>query len=164
MLIAADRVRVLGDAPAPPPSPSLRTTIPSTLTCVAPWSPSTSTTDSFVVHVNDHTRTIFIGNDTDLIQGDTQENFPLQPGDRVTVSGVLHADGTVVADTVILGRSPDAAGRDGSGPQELLGRIIGEGSRDITIRVASSDREVKSPCSPATFPSPVTAIRFPWMI
>ena len=99
--------------------------------------------DSFVVHVNDHTRTIFLDNDTDLIQGDAQENFPLQPGDRVTVSGVLHSDGTVRADTIILGRSGNGDRRDVAGSQELVGRIIAQGRRDFTVRVSSSDRDVK---------------------
>ena len=112
-VIVADRVRVLHDAAAPalpaPPAPSdgqtqhidLRGTVESI----------NKHDDSFVVRVNDHTRTIFLDTTTDLIKGNTQEDYPLRPGDRVTVSGSLHDDGTVVADTVILGRSQDDAGR-----------------------------------------------------
>jgi hypothetical protein len=98
---------------------------------------------SFIVHINDHTRTIFVDDSTDFSDdgqspsGD-DDSLPVQAGDRVTVGGVMRPDGTVVADTVQ---------DDGATPADaaLIGRVVTPSSRystrDIKIRV-STDRDV----------------------
>ena len=146
-IVQADRVRILRDqnTPLEVPAPSspddtdsinLRGTVESVDQRRA----------SFVVHINQHTRTVFLDDTTTLPQASPEDSdrVPLHPGDRVTVSGVLRADGTVVADTVSLGQ-PAKSDRREITPRDIEGRVTSRSSRytnrDLKIRL-SSGREV----------------------
>lgn len=53
---------------------------------------------SFVVRVQTHMRIVYVTPDTDIRElGSTPKNFPVQPGQRVTVGGSLQPNGTVLA-------------------------------------------------------------------
>lgn len=104
----------------------------------------------FIVRVRDHTRTIYLNDQTDLQDvdfGGSGERIPVHPGDRVYVSGLLRRDGTVLASSV-RGLAPPA--RYGSTTFQRLGGVLTGPitmessrymSRDIKIR-AAADREV----------------------
>ena len=100
----------------------------------------------FVVRVRDHTRTIYLADETDLSGMALRDldRFPVKPGDRVTVWGRLQPDGGVLAGAVSKTITPPAALPH---PDRILfGKIISTSnrftSRDIKIRLAD-DREVK---------------------
>jgi hypothetical protein len=145
-IIEADQVRVLAlsGRPTTPANPSdadnsinLRGTV--------------ATVDdrrgSMTVHINTHERVVFLNDYTDIrgVGRPPDDEFPFRPGDRVTVSGVLRDDGTVLADQVSLVRSVDEGGSDRNA-RSLTGRVSDRSnryySRDIKIRV-SPDHEVK---------------------
>ena len=146
-IIEADRVRVLSLPGDPPPSDapaardgdgiSLRGTVKSV----------DQRRGSFVVHINDHTRTVFVDDSTRLtpLDADSPDRIPARPGDRATVTGVLRSDGTVMADTVSVDHPADAA-QDVGAHDEVVGRVSQpsdpDSPRDIKIRV-SKDREVR---------------------
>ena len=100
----------------------------------------------FVVRVRDHTRTIYLADDTDLSGMALRDTgrFPVKPGDRVTVWGRLQPDGGVLAGAVSRAITPPAALPH---PDRILfGKITSTSNRftgrDIKIRLAD-DREVK---------------------
>jgi hypothetical protein len=116
-----------------------------------------------VVHVRDHARTVKIDHHTDLtdIPSPDDDHIGLHPGDRVTVNGMLHADGTVLADAVSLSPNIDAArvnpdagykvretapsGGDVENDHQIVGRVSHESdkllSRDIKVQL-EPDREI----------------------
>jgi hypothetical protein len=117
-----------------------------------------------VVHVRDHARTVRIDHHTDLtdIPSPDDDHIGLHPGDRVTVSGMLHGDGTVTADAVSLSQNIDAArtnpdagykvreqGASGgdvdNNDHQIVGRVSHESdrllSRDIKVQL-EPDREI----------------------
>lgn len=62
-----------------------------------------NTHDRFVVRVRDHTRTVYVNDQTDLEDldyGGSGDQIPLHSGDRVTVAGTFRTDGTVLASSV----------------------------------------------------------------
>lgn len=149
-IIQANRVRVLSRAAAParplPPVSTGDDTSDGIDLCGTVESVDQSRR-SFVVHINDHSRTVFLDDTTDLPQTDHDgsDRVPLHRGDRVTVTGILRPDGTVLADRVRLGRPGDTDRRSGSDARQLVGRVTQtsgrDTSRDITVRVAS-DQEM----------------------
>jgi hypothetical protein len=101
-----------------------------------------------VVHVNDHSRTIHVDDRTDLsgIPSPDDAHIGVQPGDRVTVSGTLLADGDVTAQVVNLNDSAQSADTgDSNNAHELVGTVVLESNkymtRDITVMI-DPDHEV----------------------
>lgn len=104
----------------------------------------------FVVRINGRQRTVFVNEDTDFrnLDSDPDNRVPLRPGDRITVSGALREDGAVDATRVALDRP--ASDRDDNpylSERQITGRVSAKSapylSRDIKIRLDGSDREVK---------------------
>lgn len=99
---------------------------------------------SFVVQVNNHTRTVFLDDRTKLddFNNANTDQLPFQAGDRVSVVGKLAQDGTVDASLISPRILDDQAGIADSPVQHsrtLLGRVAdssGMFSRDIKIRLA----------------------------
>lgn len=111
---------------------------------------------SFTIRVNNHTRTVYVNDATDLgdlsrngSRGNNRNRVPLRSGDRVTVFGTLQTDGTVTADSISLGslssgnpyRNDNQYGRG----NQVQGVVTSTSSRymnrDIKVRL-SSGREV----------------------
>lgn len=109
---------------------------------------------TFVMRINDHTRTVRVTSATDVSDldrnSDGGSHVPLKAGDRISVVGVLQSNGTVIADT-LSGRNltdsgsnyhNDSSYRRG---KQLQGVVTQTGnkllSRDIKVRL-SSGREV----------------------
>ena len=109
---------------------------------------------SFVLSVQEHTRTILLADDTDLVGLGKAEpqKFPVKIGDRVTVAGALQPDGTVLAGAISFSRDIVLPVRtllprsQASQSQTLVGRVSSTSdrysSRDIKIRL-EDDQEVK---------------------
>ena len=108
--------------------------------------------NTFVLRVNDHTRTIRVNDTTDLSDLDRNYNrgdrLPVRVGDRVSVAGVLLSNGTVTADTISARSLTSNNSRNDSSYRrgnQLLGVVTQTGnkflSRDIKVRL-SSGREV----------------------
>ncbi len=159
--IQADQIQVLASGDGP---------IPERVRTPAPVAPSSSSDvihlrgtvvsadqahGSLVVRVNDHTRTVFVDDSTVVSQEPSAGQaaaavVPLNLGDRVTVSGIIRPDGTVVADTLQVG----AAAPQGV---DLTGAVVQPSNRyytrDIKIRVADG-REVT-----VHVPSDTTVVR-----
>ena len=143
-----EQLRVLDDSKPPPVQPApitLRGTVDTTDTRHS----------SFVVHVKDkvgeHTRTILLADNTD-VSGMALSNpsqFPVKPGDRVTVAGVLQPDGTVLAGALSLSKDivVPASIPPSRPPPLLLGRVSTPSnrytSRDIKIRLDANGEEIK---------------------
>ena len=148
-IVQADRIRIVGNASGsdqPVPRPDVNA---DDAMDAIDLSGTVETVDqrdgSFVVHINDHSRTIFLNDQTDLTQAETDDHdrVPLRTGERVVVRGGLRSDGTVLADTVRLVR-PAVDGLDSVAPRELVGQVIRpshrDTGRDIVIQV-SPDRQ-----------------------
>jgi len=163
-VIAADQLDVrpyTGDSPQEPPAPA-----PQPSTGPAPSPPvaaghielrgSVASVDDelglLVVHVRDHTRTVYVDNHTDLtgISSPDDAHIGVHPGDRVTVTGTLRGDGGVTADVIRMVRNSAVAkapplGRDGDDDHHLIGRVSRESdkysTRDIKVRL-DSDHDV----------------------
>jgi hypothetical protein len=168
-VIEADQVSVLPyrdvkptaparhDAPAVP-DPNTHVTLRGTVQSVD------THRGMFVVQINDHTRKVFVDDETDLrdLNGTDDDRLPLHSGDRVSVVGDIQDDGTVQATLVTPRRLDDVPpapvasvpvqrsapvehvpdfGVDAQHERTLLGRISKESeyfSRDIKIRVSVS--------------------------
>jgi len=97
---------------------------------------------AFVLRINTHTRTVFVTPDTDVsgLGGVAGGQFPVQPGRRVTVGGLLQPDGSVLAGLLTQKEDADyqtAASR----PNRVLFGIVSSPAnklvrRDIKIRLA----------------------------
>ncbi len=97
---------------------------------------------AFVLRINTHTRIIYVTPDTDssAFGGAATGQFPVQPGQRVTVGGSLQPNGTVLAGLLTTKEdinyltAPDRPNRilfgEVSSPANKLGR------RDIKVRAA----------------------------
>ncbi|MDQ2686757.1 MAG: DUF5666 domain-containing protein [Armatimonadota bacterium] len=109
---------------------------------------------SFVLRINDHTRTVYVNDRTDVSDidrnSDSGNHVPLKAGDRISVAGVLQSDGTVTADTLSARNLTDSGNNyrnDNSYRRgnQLQGVVTQTGnkllSRDIKVRL-SSGREV----------------------
>ena len=155
----AMQVRVLGakvvrptPRPAPAPSPTLES--PSVFTARGNVKLVDIKRGSFVLTVQDHTRTILLADDTDLagLGKAEPQAFPVKIGDRVTVAGALQPDGTVLAGAISFSRDVTIPPRTFpprpriSQNQILVGRVSSTSdrfsSRDIKIRL-EDDQEVK---------------------
>jgi hypothetical protein len=99
---------------------------------------------AIVVKVKDHRRTIYADGDTEFVgvKIEDAEMLPFIPGDRVTVSGALRRDQTVMADSIALNKrvpKPAVQRSTASTLQQLTGRVSHVAdkytSRDIKIRV-----------------------------
>lgn len=121
---------------------------------------------SFTVRISQpqvHTRTVFLDDNTDLgdINPDAQARFPINPGDRVTVAGILRRDNTVLATTINSSRySSDRGnydrGNDNSpvynpnsynsdyGARTLTGKVIQTSNRITSrdLKISLNGREV----------------------
>ena len=112
---------------------------------------------SFVLRINDHTRRVFVSDNTELsdLSYGGGNDLPLHSGDRVSVAGTFKDDGTVQA-TLVTPRRLDGSETDPEPPsfpvprgsrddhQTLTGRITQESnyfSRDIKVRL-NPDEEV----------------------
>lgn len=108
---------------------------------------------TFVLRVNNHTRTVRVNENTNLNDlgrsYNSGDRLPMRVGDRVSVAGVLQSNGTVIADTIsarsLTGNSNyrnDSTFRRGN---QLLGVVSQTSSkfmsRDLKVRL-SSGREV----------------------
>lgn len=69
-----------------------------------------------IVRVNDHTRSIYVNQYTDLtdIHSSDDSKIGIAPGNRVTIVGVLRADGGVNADAISFNKNIEAAGWSGA--------------------------------------------------
>ena len=103
---------------------------------------------AFVVHVGNHTRTVYLAGATDLSGMALRDpnRFPVKPGDRVTVAGRLQPDGGVLAGAVSLSKTITLPTSVPLPDRVLFGRIMSVSNRftgrDIKIRL-TDDREVK---------------------
>jgi len=91
------------------------------------------------VHVHDHDRTVRINHHTDLtdIPSPDDDHIGLHTGDRVTVTGIMHPDGSVYADAVSLSQDIDAARTQGhnadvDSDHTVVGRVSKESDRLLT--------------------------------
>jgi hypothetical protein len=109
-------------------------------------------TGMVTVHVRDHDRGVHIDSHTDLtdIPSPDDDHIGLHAGDRVTVRGIMHADGSVYAEAVSLSQDIDAARTEGhnadvDSDHTLVGRVSQESdrllSRDIKVEL-EPDHEV----------------------
>jgi len=109
---------------------------------------------TFVLRINNRTRTVYVNSSTDLTDLDRSVNrgnrIPLRVGDRVSVAGVLQSNGTVTADTLsarnLTGSSSnyrnDSTYRRGNSLQGVVTQTSSKLlSRDLKVRL-SSGREV----------------------
>ena len=112
---------------------------------------------SFVLHISDHTRRIFVSDNTQLqdLNYNSGNDLPLHSGDRVSVIGTFNDDGTVQATLVTPRRLDGSENAPEPAPfleprgsrddhQTLTGRITQESnffSRDIKVRL-NPDEEV----------------------
>ena len=155
----AMQVRVLGPKairPLPRPTPALppTSTSPGIFTVRGNVKAVDVKRGSFILTVQDHTRTILLADDTDLagLGKAEPQAFPVKIGDRVTVAGVLQPDGTVLAGAISFSRDVTIPPRTFpprpriSQSQILVGRVSSTSdrysSRDIKIRL-EDDQEVK---------------------
>jgi len=97
---------------------------------------------AFVVRVNDHTRTIMVNDRTDygyITWDGPVDRILVKVGDRVTVTGTLERDGTVLASTVTR-REVLQAGDTAAHRNVLTGPVTRPSnhltSRDIKVRVS----------------------------
>lgn len=104
---------------------------------------------TFVVRVNDHTRTVLLADNTDLsgLGPSNPDRFPVKIGDRLTVAGALQPGGSVLAGAISFSKTVNfPLGASSNRISSLVGRVSAPSnrytSRDIKIRV-SDDREVK---------------------
>ena len=107
---------------------------------------------AFVVRVRDHTRTIYLADNTDVsgMALSDSSRFPVKPGDRVTVIGHLQPDGSLLAGAVSLSRTiaapPSQTLASVQSGRILFGRISSPSNRltgrDIKMRLADG-HEVK---------------------
>ncbi len=155
----AMQVRVLGSKairplprPTPAPPPTLES--PGVFTARGNVKLVDVKRGSFVLTVQDHTRTILLADDTDLagLGKAEPQAFPVKIGERVTVAGALQPDGTVLAGAISFSRDIVLPVRtllprsQTSQSQILVGRVSSTSdrysSRDIKIRL-EDDQEVK---------------------
>jgi hypothetical protein len=99
-----------------------------------------------VVHVRDHSRTVYVDNHTDLtaVPSPDDSHIGVHSGDRVTVQGTLRGDGGVTAAAISLTRGQAVAkappfARYAGDEHHLVGRVSRESdkysTRDIKVRL-----------------------------
>lgn len=163
-IVEANEVRVLPYVPpTTPPAPSDNTPpdqspavgahidLEGTVIHYHPMEQTGLDYDLYTIHINDHDRNIRVGG-PDVVRTDSGDSLdgPLNPGDRVRVSGSLLASGDVQADKVVrVGMGDFLPGQKHfEGGNTLHGWISNEAtfySRDITVRVRDTDVDVKVP-------------------
>ena len=136
-IVEADQLRILSEQLRRP----VNTIKPGTPFTVHGNVLSTDTNrGSFVVRINDHTRTIYVSDQTDMsgMGRGIVDPLPVRVGDRVIVAGILAGDGSVQADAVSLGRTIPSGGAAYRSGHELSGHVTGTSnrftSRDITVQ------------------------------
>ncbi len=124
----------------------------------------------FTVQVNDHVRPVLISSYTDLsdYQNDPSldrrtERVPVRAGERVSISGLLRSDGTVLANWVRRGVSPSDAAPDYRHAHTLIGRVDDVddrySGRKLKIRLGDDDADGRR-----TSEAPVVEIEVPRQI
>lgn len=156
-----EQMRVLDDSrpPRPRPTPHPQDSHggivrPAPITLRGTVDTVDTSRGTFVVQVRDkageHTRTILLADNTDVsgMALTDPAQFPVKPGDRVTVAGALQPDGTVLAGVLSLSRTVVLP--TGGPPRRaplLLGRVSSASnrytSRDIKIRLDANGEEVR---------------------
>jgi hypothetical protein len=158
-IIEASEVRVLPYVPPtnlPAPSADISAASPhidleGTIADYHPMEQTGLNYDLYTVHINDHDRNIRVGG-PDVVRSSSGDSLdgPLNPGDRVHVTGTLLPSGDVQADRVVRVGSGDfyPGQKHFEGGNTLHGYITDQASfysRDITVRVRDTDVTIKVP-------------------
>lgn len=143
-----ERLRVLNTARPDTPRPRSAAPVGAEIELRGTVASVDTRNGTFVVRVQNHTRTILLADDTDLsgMAMSDPERFPVKIGDRVTVAGRLQPDGGVLAGAISLSKTIALPAANVPTDHVLVGQISSPSSRytsrDIKIWL-SDDREVK---------------------